>query len=76
MLLCIETKSSSLTVRGDMYQNELLGHIIKGDNLSYDQTIGVMTDIMEGKLTNAQMSALLVGLRTKGESIEDSIDLI
>jgi len=54
-----------------MYQNELLGHIIKGEDLSYDQTIGVMTDIMEGKMTNAQMSAILVGLQTKGESVEE-----
>ncbi|MBT4288817.1 MAG: anthranilate phosphoribosyltransferase [Deltaproteobacteria bacterium] len=54
-----------------MYQNELLDHIIRGEDLSYDQTIGVMTDIMEGKLTNAQMSAILVLLRTKGETVEE-----
>ena len=54
-----------------MYQKELLNHIINGEDLSYEQAVGVMTDIMEGNLTPAQMSAMLVALRMKGETIDE-----
>lgn len=54
-----------------MYQKELLNQITNGEDLDYAQAVSVMTDIMEGNLTPAQMSALLVALRIKGETIDE-----
>lgn len=45
--------------------------LIKGSNLDYDTTKAVMTEIMDGTATPAQMGAFLAALRMKGETVEE-----
>lgn len=54
-----------------MYQKELLNLILDGNDLEYEQAVGVMTDIMDGELSPAQMSAILIALRMKGETVDE-----
>jgi anthranilate phosphoribosyltransferase len=44
---------------------------IEGQNLSEEQMIGAMRDIMEGNATDAQIGAFLTALRMKGETVEE-----
>lgn len=44
---------------------------VQGENLSEDQMIGAMRDIMEGNATEAQIGAFLTALRMKGETVEE-----
>ena len=45
--------------------------VIAKQDLSEEQMHGVMSDIMTGKTTDAQIGAFLVGLSMKGETIEE-----
>ena len=45
--------------------------ILAGRHLSLDVTRAVMTSMMEGTATNAQMGAFLASMRLKGETIEE-----
>ena len=45
--------------------------VVEGRHLTEAEAIGVMTEIMEGAATAAQIAAFLVGLRVKGESISE-----
>ncbi len=45
--------------------------ILNGKNLDFTTTREVMTEIMEGSATQAQMGALLSALRMKGETVEE-----
>jgi len=45
--------------------------VISKQDLSEEQMHGVMSDIMTGKTTDAQIGAFLVGLSMKGETIEE-----
>ncbi len=45
--------------------------IIEGNNLSYDEAWNVMTEIMSGKATDAQIGAFLTALRMKGQTINE-----
>lgn len=48
-----------------------LKHITTGQDLSGEQMLDVMRQIMTGQLTASQIGGFLVGLRMKGESIEE-----
>lgn len=45
--------------------------VVAGRNLSEAEAIAVMTEIMEGNATPAQIAAFMVGLRMKGETVEE-----
>ncbi|MBA3695560.1 MAG: anthranilate phosphoribosyltransferase [Methylotenera sp.] len=48
-----------------------LNSLIDGKNLSHEAMLGTMRQVMAGELTPAQISALLVALRIKGETIDE-----
>jgi anthranilate phosphoribosyltransferase len=45
--------------------------LIERRDFTYDEMVGVMRQVMEGELTSAQIAALLIGLRVKGETVEE-----
>jgi len=45
--------------------------VLSGKDLDFDTTKSVMKAMMEGDATQAQMGALLAGLRMKGETVEE-----
>ncbi len=53
-----------------------LGRIIEGSDLDRDTARAAMAEIMEGRATPAQISALIVGLRTKGEAASEMAGLV
>lgn len=50
---------------------EAIAKAVSGRDLSEGEMIGAMDQIMEGRATPAQIGALLVALRIKGESLEE-----
>ena len=50
---------------------EMIKKVVKGNDLSEEEMISVMNEIMEGKTTDAQIGAFLTALRMKGETIEE-----
>lgn len=50
---------------------EALNNLSQGDNLSIELASGVMAELMAGELSGAQIGALLLGLRIKGETAEE-----
>ncbi len=50
---------------------EALKIVTNGQDLSADQMLDIMRQIMTGQLTQSQIGGFLVGLRMKGESIEE-----
>ena len=54
-----------------MTTTNLLEKLLEGDDLSFVESTELMHKIMEGKLTNSQMAAILVALRLKGETVEE-----
>lgn len=48
-----------------------LSQIAAGHSLSQDEMTGVMRAVMTGQATDAQIGALLMGLRMKGESVDE-----
>lgn len=50
---------------------QALNHITKQIHLTDTQMTAVMSSIMQGEATDAQIGALLMGLRLKGETIEE-----
>ncbi|PKO26062.1 MAG: anthranilate phosphoribosyltransferase [Betaproteobacteria bacterium HGW-Betaproteobacteria-8] len=50
---------------------EALQALIEGRNLSYSEMVSVMQQVMGGELTPSQIAALLIGLRVKGETVEE-----
>jgi anthranilate phosphoribosyltransferase len=45
--------------------------VLGGKDLDNETTKGVMRQMMDGTATQAQMGALLAGLRMKGETVEE-----
>lgn len=45
--------------------------VVSGKHLTEAEAIAVMTEIMEGNATPAQVAAFIIGLRMKGETIEE-----
>jgi anthranilate phosphoribosyltransferase len=54
----------------------VLDPLIAGEQLSREQAHAAMTEIMEGRASDAQIAALLIGLRAKGESVEEMTGLV
>jgi|TARA_B110000208_G_scaffold7733_1_gene9843 anthranilate phosphoribosyltransferase len=50
---------------------DALNQLLNGQDLSHDQMLAVMQQVMGGELTTAQISALLVALRLKGETVDE-----
>ena len=50
---------------------EAIGKLIEGHDLSQPEATQVMTEIMEGQATPAQIGAFLTALRVKGESVDE-----
>lgn len=50
---------------------EALNQLLNGQDLSHDQMLAVMQQVMGGELTTAQIAALLVALRLKGETVDE-----
>ena len=49
----------------------LINKIINGSDLSVEESFNIMNDLMSGKLDDIQISALLIALRCKGESVSE-----
>ena len=54
-----------------MSLQQALEHLVAGRDLSRDAMREAMTAVMTGEATNAQIGALLVALRMKGEAIDE-----
>ncbi|HEY8118976.1 MAG TPA: anthranilate phosphoribosyltransferase [Methylophilaceae bacterium] len=50
---------------------DALHQLIARANLTHAQMLDVMRQVMGGELTSAQIAALLVGLRVKGETVDE-----
>ncbi len=50
---------------------EALADVVEGRPLTFDRAHDAMAEIMEGQATPAQIAALLVALRAKGETVEE-----
>jgi len=51
--------------------SQLLNQVINGDDLSHESMLGLMHQVMSGELTHAQIAALIVALRIKGETVDE-----
>ncbi|GED21459.1 anthranilate phosphoribosyltransferase [Halomonas halmophila] len=54
-----------------MQMRDVLGALMRRENLSYEATHGAMTAIMTGEASEAQVAAFLMGMAMKGESAEE-----
>ncbi len=50
---------------------EAIDKLVRGESLDTDEASGAMSEIMDGAATPAQIAALLIGLRMKGETVEE-----
>ena len=50
---------------------EAIEKLVNGQDLTYEESCGVMKEIMLGEATQAQIAAFLTALRIKGETIEE-----
>jgi anthranilate phosphoribosyltransferase len=48
-----------------------LDAVASGENLSTEQTAGVMAQIMSGEVSEIQIAGFLIALRTKGETVDE-----
>jgi len=54
-----------------MMMQKAIKQVLGGKDLDHETTKGVMRQMMDGTATQAQMGALLAGLRMKGETVEE-----
>ena len=54
-----------------MHVNETMAALVAGENLSRQQTRAVFDAIMGGEATPAQIAGVLIGLKAKGETVEE-----
>jgi len=54
----------------------LLTSLVEGSDLGREPAAAAMAEIMSGNATEAQIGAFLIGLRTKGETIEEMSGLV
>jgi len=50
---------------------DCISKIVEGKNLSFEEAQALMNEITSGAATNAQIAAVLVGLRMKGETADE-----
>jgi anthranilate phosphoribosyltransferase len=56
---------------GTISIQQALGKVISGNHLSREEARSVMSEIMDGEATQAQIGSLLTALRIKGETFEE-----
>jgi anthranilate phosphoribosyltransferase len=54
-----------------MVFKDVLGQLLERQDLTQDTMLAVMRQVMAGELTPAQISALLIALRAKGETVDE-----
>jgi anthranilate phosphoribosyltransferase len=54
-----------------MFIKEIISKLVNNQNLSLEESIAVMTQIMEGNATDAQIASFITALRMKGETVEE-----
>jgi len=54
-----------------MVFKDVLGQLLERQDLTQDTMLAVMRQVMSGELTPAQISALLIALRAKGETVDE-----
>jgi anthranilate phosphoribosyltransferase len=54
----------------------VIGRLMKRESLTSTQAAAALDDILEGNATSAQIAAFAVGLRMKGETIEEMTGLV
>ena len=52
---------------------ECIQKLIEGNNLTFEESQQIMTEVMSGKATKSQIAAFLTALRMKGEAVEELI---
>lgn len=55
---------------------DAIGKVIANTNLSEEEMVGVMEEIMSGEATPAQIGSFITGLRMKGESIDEIVGAV
>jgi anthranilate phosphoribosyltransferase len=50
---------------------ELLPRVVAGENLTEEQSFGVMRDVLAGAATSAQIAGFAVALRMRGETVDE-----
>ncbi len=55
---------------------EAIGKVVALQNLSEQEMIGVLEEIMSGDATTAQIGAFITGLRMKGETIDEIVGAV
>src|SRR5690606_33143519 len=67
------TRGDGSRVMSDQPQSwpAVLGALIQGEDLSAEATAWAMNDIMSGQATGAQIAGFAVGLRAKGETVDE-----
>lgn len=54
-----------------MQMRDAIGAVMRGQNLSYDDTHAIMQAIMTGEASDAQIGGFLIGLAMKGETADE-----
>ncbi|HUG75627.1 MAG TPA: anthranilate phosphoribosyltransferase [Acidimicrobiia bacterium] len=54
----------------------VLGPLAAGEDLDESAAHAAMTEIMEGRADPAQIAAFIVGLRTKGETVDEMVGMV
>jgi anthranilate phosphoribosyltransferase len=54
----------------------ILGPLTSGDDLTTEQAAAAMTEILSGEATQSQIAGFIVGLRMKGETIDEMAGLL
>lgn len=50
---------------------EVLGTLVSGNDLSFDQAFWAMNEMMSGTATDSQLAGLVIGMRVKGETPQE-----
>ena len=53
-----------------------IGKIVTGQDLSEDEMVSVMNQVMEGAATQAQIGSFITGLRMKGETVDEIVGAV
>jgi anthranilate phosphoribosyltransferase len=51
--------------------NEFLGRLVRGEDLNREEARQLLDSLLDGEATDAQISAILVALSAKGETVEE-----
>ena len=54
-----------------MFIKEIISKLVNNQDLSLEESLDVMMQIMEGKATDAQIASFITALRMKGETVEE-----